>query len=93
MENVSLKDDKPWWAYGHVWLVISGPVAVVLACMVTAYFIANSPNQIVSDQDIEIEHIKDSKTINNGDAPAMLARNHAAMAVIPAPKAAREQAK
>jgi len=68
-------------------------VAVVLACMVTAYFIANSPNQIVSDQDIEIEHIKDSKTINNGDAPAMLARNHAAMAVIPAPKAAREQAK
>lgn len=90
MKHESPNDDKPWWSYGHVWLVISGPVAVIFACIVTFYFIANSPNQIVSGQDIEIEHIRSSKTIESGDAPAMMARNHAATGVIPAPKVSPE---
>lgn len=93
MKNESLIDDKPWWSYGHVWLVISGPAAVVVACMVTFYFIANSPNQIISGQDIEIEHIRNTKTIDSGDAPAMMARNHAATGVIPASKVPPEQPK
>lgn len=79
-------DDKPWWQYGHLWLVISGPVSVVLACIVTFYFIWNSPNQIISGQDIQIENIRNSQTIDGSDAPAMMARNHAATGVIPAPK-------
>ena len=85
MKNISDSDDKPWYAYGHLWLVISGPVSVVLACLVTFYFIANSPNQIITGQDIEIENIKSAK-IEGRDAPAMMARNHAATGVIPAPK-------
>lgn len=32
----SKRDDRPWWRYGMVWLVISGPVLVVLAGIVTA---------------------------------------------------------
>lgn len=93
MKTESLSDVKPWWSYGHVWLVISGPVAVIFACIVTFYFIANSPNQIISGQDIEIEHIQNSKTIESGDAPAMMARNHAATGVVPAPKVSPDQPK
>lgn len=93
MENESLSENKPWWSYGHVWLVISGPVAVILACVVTFYFIANSPNEIISGQDVEIEHIRDSKTIESGNAPAEMARNHAATGVIPAPKGSLQPAK
>jgi hypothetical protein len=93
MSSKSLSDDKPWWTYGHVWLVISGPLAVIFACMVTFYFIANSPNEIISGQDVEIEHIRNSKTIESGNAPAEMARNHAATGVIPAPKVTLVQPK
>ena len=93
MNSESMSDKKPWWSYGHLWLVISGPISVVIACAITFYFIANSPNQIVSDQDVAIEHTKGSKTMNGGEAPAMLARNHAATGVIPVPKSALETGK
>lgn len=86
MSNNSVSDDKPWWSYGHLWLVISGPVSVVIACMITAYFIINSPNEVLSKQDIEIEQVPGAKMINGSDAPAMLARNHAATGVVPVPK-------
>jgi hypothetical protein len=86
VKSDSLSDDKPWWSYGHVWLVISGPVCVMIACVITFYFIINSPNQIISGQDVEIEHVKGAKTIDGGDAPAELARNHAATGEVPVPK-------
>ncbi len=93
MSNNSLSDDKPWWSYGHLWLVISGPVSVVIACIITAYFIINSPNEIISKQDVEIEQVPGAKMINGSDAPAMLARNHAATGVVPAPKTTPEAPK
>ncbi len=93
MKSESVMDTKPWWSYGHLWLVISGPVSVVIACVITFYFISNSPNQVISGQDIEIEHAEGSKTIDASDAPAMLARNHAATGVIPVPKSSLEPQK
>jgi len=93
VSNKSVMDDKPWWSYGHLWLVISGPVSVVLACLVTFYFIANSPNQIITGQDIEIENIKSNKLIDGSNAPATMARNHAATGVVPAPKMAPDAPK
>lgn len=93
MRNDSALDNKPWWTYGHLWLVISGPVSVVLACLVTFYFIANSPNQIISGQDIEIENVKSGKMIEGRDAPAVMARNHAATGTVPAPNTAPEPPK
>ena len=90
VSNNSVLDDKPWWTYGHLWLVISGPVSVVLACLVTFYFIANSPNQILTGQDVEIENIKNGQMIEGRDAPAVMARNHAATGTVPAPKTTPE---
>lgn len=93
MKSESVMDNKPWWSYGHLWLVISGPISVVIACAITFYFIINSPNQVISDQDIEIEHTKGSKNMDGGDAPAMLARNHAQTGVVPVPKSSLEPQK
>ncbi|APW46271.1 hypothetical protein [Rhodoferax antarcticus] len=93
MSNNSVLDDKPWWTYGHLWLVISGPMSVVLACLVTFYFIANSPNQIITGQDIEIENVKNGQMIEGRDAPAVMARNHAATGAVPAPKTAPDAPK
>ncbi len=86
MKSDSTLDEKPWWSYGHVWMVIGGPVSVVIACIVTFYFIINSPNEVLSRQDVEITHDKDAKVIAGGDAPAMMAMHHAATGLVPVPK-------
>ncbi|OLP06480.1 hypothetical protein BLL52_2716 [Rhodoferax antarcticus ANT.BR] len=68
-------------------------MSVVLACLVTFYFIANSPNQIITGQDIEIENVKNGQMIEGRDAPAVMARNHAATGAVPAPKTAPDAPK
>ncbi len=86
----SVADEKPWWQFGHVWMVISGPLLVILACIVTFYFVASSPNEIVTDeayqQIMELKRAQGSKMMSGGDAPALQARNHAATGVVPVPK-------
>jgi hypothetical protein len=82
---------KPWWHYGHAWLVFGGPAAVVLACIVTVY-IAVSRQDPVVDQDYYRKGIEINKTLAESKAadslaeknalePAMRARNHAATGV------------
>ena len=41
---------SPWWRHGMVWLVISGPLAVVLACAATAVLIALHPEPVIHAQ-------------------------------------------
>jgi len=38
---------SPWWRHGMVWLVVSGPLAVVLACIATAVLIVLHPEPVV----------------------------------------------
>ena len=35
--NLDKQSGKPWWRYGMVWLVISGPLMVVVASFVSAW--------------------------------------------------------
>ena len=77
----------PWWKFGHVWLVVSGPVVVVVASFITLYLAVTRPDPVVSEdyyqQDININQ----KRVPGQDAslaPAMQARNHAATGVVPA---------
>ncbi len=90
MQKNDLADKQPWWKFGHVWLVISGPVSVVVACIITAFFIASSPNELVTDdtyrQMMEQKKAQGGKFLTGGDSPAMQARNHAATGVVPLPK-------
>ncbi len=90
MQTDSLNGSSPWWRFGHVWLVISGPVLVIFACVVTAYFIAMSPNELVTDanyqQIMEQKRALGDKMLAGSDAPALQARNHAATGVVPLTK-------
>lgn len=87
MDAEVVLESKGWWKYGHVWLVISGPVLVIVACIITAYFVMTSPNELVNDdnyrQVLERKKSQGDKAMQGGEAPALQARNHAATGVVP----------
>jgi hypothetical protein len=56
-------DNSPWWRHGMVWLVISGPAAVVVAGFATLAIAIAYPDPVLS---------------TNSATPAVQARNHAA---------------
>ena len=35
MNNAKTQNTDPWWKFGHVWLVVSGPAIVVAASFIT----------------------------------------------------------
>ena len=75
IENRSLA----WWRHAHVWLVIAGPAAVVVASMVTAWLAANGQDPVVAE-DYYRRGMEINKTLakNKALAPALQGRNHAA---------------
>jgi hypothetical protein len=69
---------SPWWRYGYVWLLIAGPVAVILASMVTIYLALRSPDPAIDDYYRKGMEINKTLAIEaNSLAPAIEARNHA----------------
>ena len=71
------------WSYGHVWLVIAGPLLVVIASFVTYYLAAHGQDPVLSSS----AQVTESATgTGNALAPAVQARNHAATGELPAPK-------
>ncbi len=89
MEKVETKatiktDQNPWWKYGYVWLIISGPLVVVIAGFITLYLALSIPDPAVEDYyriGIEINKTLDAE--RDGLAPALQARNHAATGLKP----------
>ena len=85
MEKIEIKsDNKAWWNFGYVWLIISGPVLVVIAGFITLYLALSRPDPAEEDyyrKGIEINKTLDAK--RDGLAPALQARNHAATGVKP----------
>lgn len=77
-------DTKPWWQFGHVWLVISGPLIVVIASFITLYIAITKPDAVIDDyyrKGIEINKTLDAQ--HDAMAPAIQARNHAATGIKP----------
>ena len=75
----------PWWKFGHVWLVVAGPVLVVIAGFVTLYLAVSRPDPVVSP-DYYRKGIEINKTLEADPAslaPAVQARNHAATGAPP----------
>jgi hypothetical protein len=63
-----------------VWLVISGPLSAVLACIVTAIYILQGPDAVVSESYYR-EGIEISKKLQSARPPmqpAQVGRNHSA---------------
>ena len=79
----SQKTTTPWWKFGHVWLVVSGPVAVVVASFFTFYLAAKGVDPVV-DENYYRKGIEINRTLEGSSpnlAPAIQARNHAATGV------------
>jgi len=71
---------RPWWKEPYVWLVISGPLSVVVACLITAYFILQGPDAVVSENYYRegIEISQKLQTAKPPMQPAQMGRNHSA---------------
>lgn len=74
------RQDQPWWKHGLVWLVISGPVAVVLAGIATVVLAVRTPDPVVATDYYRrgIEINKALAARDKGSLPALQGRNHAA---------------
>ena len=92
MKNKRVDSPAPWWKFGHVWLVLAGPVIVVVASFVTFYLAVTRPDPVVAEdyyrQGININTTLENKANAASLAPALQARNHAATGVVPTPKVA-----
>lgn len=72
-------DTQPWWQYGHVWLVLAGPIIVIIAGVITAYIAMSAPDPVLA-QDYYRRGLEMNKTLAEEKAkqlaPAMQTRNH-----------------
>jgi uncharacterized protein len=64
------KDTLPWWKYKMLWLVIGGPLVVVVASFVTLGLAIRYPDPVL---DTTVTASPDAAHL-----PAMQGRNHAA---------------
>jgi hypothetical protein len=62
----------PWWRVGFVWLVVSGPLAVVVASLVTAAIAVSGAEEVLTDAS------RNPSADDTASLPAIQARNHAA---------------
>ncbi|MEN9711894.1 MAG: hypothetical protein RLY90_155 [Pseudomonadota bacterium] len=86
MENASLSS-QVWWRNGYVWLVIGGPLVVVIAAIATAIIAIRMPDPVI-DEDYYRKGLEINKTLDaqrQQMLPAEVARNHAATLTQPAP--------
>jgi uncharacterized protein len=85
MAPQNASSSQPWWHFGHVWLVLSGPAIVVVAGFFTLYLAVSGADPVV-DQNYYQKGIEINRTLTAAPeslAPAMQARNHAATGVKP----------
>lgn len=87
MQQNTSEFGAPWWKFGHVWIVVAGPLVVVVASFITLYLAITRPDPVVSEdyyrQGIEINKTLNLKAASATYAPATQARNHAATGVLP----------
>ena len=82
MDSPSISS-QPWWHFGHVWLVLSGPAIVVVAGFITLYLAMSGADPVV-DENYYQKGIEINRTLGAAPerlAPAMQARKHAATGV------------
>lgn len=66
--SASIGPVSPWWRHPMVWLVIGGPLVVVVASMATLVIAISHPDPVLSR----------SSESSQAQQPAVQARNHAA---------------
>ncbi len=83
---------QPWWKEPYVWLVIGGPLIVVVAAIYTAVIAVRNPDPLVdrnASQQAGVSVTTEHTQQSGYDAalaklqPAIQGRNHAAAPVVP----------
>ena len=78
MKDESQKPE-PWWKVGPMWLVVLGPVIVVIAAFVTLFIAMRAPDPVLAEdyyrKGLDVTKMKAEEAQM---MPAMQARNHAA---------------
>lgn len=71
---------RPWWKEPYVWMVIAGPVSAVLACAVTAVYILQGPDAVVSENAYQegLDMSRQVQVAKPPMQPAQIGRNHSA---------------
>lgn len=73
---------RPWWREPYLWLVLGLPLAAVLACAVSAFYILQGPEAVLV-QDLRLQDKAQALAREIGQAsaasqPALIGRNHSA---------------
>ena len=93
MNSDQLSPPIAWWRVPQMWLVVGGPLVVVLACMVTITLAVMYPDPVLNKSAYE----RDLKALSGLEGkekmevlitlqPAGQARNHAASPLVVEPK-------
>ncbi len=90
MTESTQSNPRPWWKFGHVWLVVSGPAIVVVASFITLYLAMTHVDPVL-DEDYYRKGININKTMAVRPEPGMVSavqgRNHLSSDVPAATKA------
>lgn len=82
-----------WWRVPHMWLVVGGPLVVVVASLITAFIAVHNADPVLDKAVFERD--REAALALEGQAqaealiklqPAHQARNHAASPVVPQPE-------
>ncbi|WP_302173355.1 FixH family protein [uncultured Hydrogenophaga sp.] len=81
---------EPWWRVKAMWLVVGGPLLVVVASMVTVVIAVMNPDPVLDKTAYERD-LATARALNGPEReaaliklqPAHQARNHAAAPVVP----------
>lgn len=71
---------QPWWKFGYVWLIIAGPLTVVVASIITVAYAIRVPDPAIEDYYVKGQNINQTLAAQKM-APAVKGRNHAATGV------------
>jgi hypothetical protein len=74
-KNASAPASPPWWRVGMVWLVVGGPLTVVVAAIATAVIAVRGADPVITQAQTAPPAGK-----AQSQTPAHQARNHAATA-------------
>ncbi len=73
---------RPWYREPLVWMIIGGPLSVVVASVISAVIAWKHIDPVISDpvhgQVRAADNMADYRNPTDADAPALVGRNHAA---------------
>ncbi len=75
-----MQQSANWYQNPYVWMLIVGPLAVIIASMITVYLAITHPDPPIEDyyrKGMEINKTLEAAEQEEAMAPAVQARNHA----------------